>query len=348
MKNAMTKPRKRSGKPTLADVAKAADVSAITVSRVLRKPDSVSAGLRERVLRAVDEIGYVPNTAAQALASARTDVIGVVVPSVTNSVFADVLRGVYDAVEGTRFQVQLGTNNYSTLQEEALFRLFLGQRPAALLVTGLGQTREALKLLETHSCPVVQIMELGPDPVDMLVGFSHVDAAEAATRNLIECSYKRIGFLAAQMDPRTRLRLDGYSRAMRDAGLFDERLIITTPRPSSVAIGGQLCAELIARVPDADAVQTNNDDIALGALFECQRRRIRIPEDFGISGFNDFDVMSSTCPTVTSVRTFRYEMGRKAIEMLAAAIDGERPDEPVVDLGFELMRRESTDRKTRR
>lgn len=348
VENRRGKSRRRSGKPTLADVAKAADVSAITVSRALRNPSSVSTVLRERVERAVREIGYVPDSAARALASARTNVIGVVIPSVTNAVFIDVLRGIYDAVEGTPFQIQLGNSNYSSLQEEALFRLFVGQRPAALLITGLGQSREARRLLGELDCPIVQIMEMGSNPIDMLVGFSHTAACEAATRNLIERSYRRIGFLAAQMDPRTRLRLEGYTKAMKAAGLFDERLIVTTPKPSTITLGVELCVELLARVPDADAVQTNNDDIAIGAFFECQRRRIRIPEEFGISGFNDLELMSVAHPTITSVRTFRYEMGKVAIEMLMEAIAGRRPEQPIVDLGFELIRRQSTDRPATR
>jgi LacI family transcriptional regulator, gluconate utilization system Gnt-I transcriptional repressor len=336
--------RRRSGKPTLADVARSARVSAITVSRALRDPASVSAELRERIDRAVREFGYVPDSAARALASARTNVIGIVIPSVTNSVFTDVLQGIYDAIDGTPYQVQLGNSNYSTLQEEALFRLFVGQSPAALLVTGLGQSRESWQLLRDLGCPVVQIMELGQDPVDMLVGFSHEQACAAATRNLIDNGYRRIGFLAAQMDPRTRMRLAGYAGAMREADLHDERLIVTTPKPSSVTLGGELCAELLSRLPDADAIQTNNDDIAIGAMFECRRRRMRIPEDFGISGFNDLEIMSVAHPSMTSVRTYRYEMGRLAIEMLVDSIAGKRPEDSVVDLGFKLMVRESTDR----
>ncbi len=343
----MTRYRRKSGKPTLADVARAADVSATTASRALREPDVVSAALRERINRTIKEIGYVPNTAAQALASARTNVIGVIIPSVTNSVFTDVLRGIYDTIEGTPFQAQLGNTNYSSIKEEELLRLFLGQRPAALLVTGHDQSREASALLKANNCPVVQIMDLPADCVDMAVGFDHRAAAETATRRLIDRSYRRIGFLAAQMDMRTRLRLEGYIKAMQDAGLYDERQIVTTHKTSSVLLGGALLSEFIARFPDADAIQANNDDIALGALFECQRRRISMPADFGISGFNDFDVASIVHPTLTSVRTYRYEMGRKAIEMLIAAIKGERPIERIVNLGFELVERESTARPLR-
>lgn len=343
----MPRIRRNSGKPTLADVAAAAGVSSITASRALRKPEAVSAVLRERVARAISEIGYVPNTAAQALASARSNVIAVIIPSVTNSVFIDVLRGIYDAIETTPFQVQFGNTNYSAIKEEDLLRLFLGQRPAALMVTGFDQSKEARKLLEASDCPVVQIMDISTDPVDMVVGFSHRQAAEAVTRHLLSRSYRRIGFIAAQMDTRTRLRLEGYSNAMREAELFDERLIVTTHKTSAVTLGGQLLSELLSRGLEADAAQANNDDIALGALFECQRRRMRIPEDFGVAGFNDFEIAGLAVPSVTSVRTYRYEMGRRAVEMLIAAINGARPREPVVNIGFELIERESTRRPDR-
>lgn len=326
----------------MSDVATAANVSAITVSRVLRMPQAVSQNLRERVERAIREIGYVPNSAAQALASASSDVVGVIIPSVANAVYSDVLRGVYEAVENTRFQIQLGNSNYSYLQEENLLRIFLGQRPAALLITGFGQSRESMKLLQAMNCPIVQIMEIGPDPIDMQVGFSHEDACEAAIRNLIDRSYRRIGFLAGQMDRRAQIRLRSYERTMRAAGLFDERLIVTTTKATTVTMGGELCAELLARAPDADALQANNDDIAIGALFECQRRRMRIPEDFGISGFNDLEIAAAAHPRITSVKTYRYEMGRRAVQMLMDAVAGKRPEQQVVNLGFKLIEREST------
>lgn len=309
---------RRSGKPTLADVASAAEVGSITVSRVLRNPGWVSKHLKERVLEAVRDIGHDPNCAALALASSRINVIGAVVPSMTKSVFNDVLRGIYDGIGGSACQVQFGVGNSSSLKENALFRLFQGQRPAAMLVTGLDQSQDARRALKSLDCPVVQIMELGADPAAMLVGFAHQDACEAVTRHLIDQGYRRIGFLAAQMDTRTRLRLDGHARAMRGAGLLDDRLVITTPKPTSILRGGELLSELLSRIPDADAAQTNNDDIAM-----------------------------SVVPSLTSVRTCRYEMGKLAIDMLIAAIEGRRPEAPAVDLGFKLIARQSTDRTRR-
>jgi LacI family gluconate utilization system Gnt-I transcriptional repressor len=196
--------------------------------------------------------------------------------------------------------------------------------------------------MEAMNCPIVQIMEIGPDPVDMMVGFSHNKAAFAAVSHLIEQNYRRIGFLGARMDPRVQRRLEGYRDAMKAASLFDPALILTTPVPTSVTMGGTLFADLLARMPDIDAVFCVNDDIALGVLFECQRRQIQVPEDMAIVGFNDLEFMASAVPSLTSVRTNRYEMGRNAITMVMEAIEGDRPATPVVDLGFELMIRGSS------
>ncbi|MFZ2155640.1 MAG: substrate-binding domain-containing protein, partial [Bradyrhizobium sp.] len=181
-----------------------------------------------------------------------------------------------------------------------------------------------------------------PDPVDMMVGFSHYDAAFAAVSHLISQGFRRIGFLGAQMDPRMQRRLQGYRDAMKAASLFDPRNIVTTPVPTTVTLGGTLIADLLLRTPDIEGIVCVNDDIALGALFECQRRHISVPEDMAIVGFNDLEFMASAVPSLTSVRTNRYEMGRRAVTMVTAAIDGNRPPEPVVDLGFELMVRESS------
>ncbi|MCD7060210.1 LacI family DNA-binding transcriptional regulator [Pelagibacterium xiamenense] len=337
------KKSRRSGKVTLSDVAAAAGVSAITVSRALRDSSTVSEGALARIERAVADLGYVPNVAAQALASNRTNIIGAIIPSVTNNVFSDVLKGIYNAIEGTPYQLQLGNTRYTVLEEERLVRTFLSQRPAGLIVSGIDQSPATRELLKTSGVPVVQIMETGPDPIDLMVGFSHRLAARAAVEHLIEAGYRRIAFLGARMDPRTQRRLLGYRDALGDAKI-DEDLIMTTPRPSSVILGGHLLGDLLARRPDVDAVFCNNDDIALGALFEAQRRNIAVPSGLGICGFNDLEYMEAATPSLTSVRTHRLQMGATAVELLARAIEGNRPEADVVDLGFDVTPRESTRR----
>jgi LacI family gluconate utilization system Gnt-I transcriptional repressor len=331
----------------LAEVAKLAGVSPITASRFFRNPEALSIGRRERVASAAKELGYVPNLAARALASQRTEVIGVLIPSLTNNVFNDVLRGIYDASEGSRYNIQFVNTRYSILQEERLLRLFQAQKPSGLIVTGINQTEESRAVMEAMDCPIVQIMEIGPEPVDMMVGFSHYDAGFSVVSHFLEQGRKRIGLLGARMDPRVQRRLTGYTDAMKRAGIYDPQLIVTTPVPTSITLGGTLLADLLAQAPDIDAVFCINDDLALGVLFECQRRQIAVPEKLAIVGFNDMEFMASAVPSLSSVRTNRYEMGRKAVMMLTEAIEGRRPEEPIVDLGFELMVRASSSAATR-
>jgi LacI family transcriptional regulator, gluconate utilization system Gnt-I transcriptional repressor len=176
----------------------------------------------------------------------------------------------------------------------------------------------------------------------MMVGFSHYDAANAAISHLLAQGYQRIGFLGARMDPRVQRRFEGYRDALKEAGLFDPKLVTTTPTPTSVTLGGTLFADLLSRAPEIDAVFCVNDDLALGVLFECQRRQIAVPDALAIVGFNDLEYMASAVPPLTSVRTNRYEMGHTAITMLTAALEGRPPAEPVRDLGYEMMIRPSS------
>ena len=329
---------------TLKDVASHANVSVITASRTLRTPEIVSPQMRDRVRQAVKELGYVPNPAAQALASNRSNIIGVIIPSVANWVFAEVLSGMLDAAEKTAFEIQFVTTRYVAARETELLRVLATQRPAGVIVTGHNQAPEGRRILEGIGCPVVQIMEVGPDPIDLMIGIDQAAAAAAMVDHLIAQGYRRIGFLGGRMDPRSQRRLAGYRAAMEKAGLAAPERIFTTPEPTSVDKGAEMLGDFLTLTPDLDAVFCNNGDLALGALFECHRRGIRVPQQLGIAGFNDLDMEAAAFPSITSVRTRRYEMGRRSVEMLVSAIAGERPDPAVIDLGFEVAARQSTAR----
>ena len=334
--------RRKKGRTTIADVAAQAGVSPITVSRALREPARVSEPLRLRIDAAVQALNYVPDPHARALASARTNVVGVLIPSLTNTVFAEVLRGISDRAEQTDLQVQFANTRYSPVEEERLVRLFLSQSPAGLIVVGIDQAEAAAQMLRDAEQPVVQIMELGPDPFDMMVGLSQHDAGKAMTEHLLDAGYRRIAFLEARSDPRSNRRMAGYRAALAAAGLADDGLVVQTKIPSSVRIGCELLREIVNRRPDIDAVFCNNDDVALGALFECQRLGLAVPERIAIAGFNDFEMMAAAEPPITSVATERYEMGVTAMDMIAKTIAGEAPEQKVVDLGFHLCLRAST------
>ena len=148
--------------------------------------------------------------------------------------------------------------------------------------------------------------------MDMMVGFSHFDGGRTAAEHMIEMGYRRIGFIGARMDPRSQRRLAGYRAAMEAAGLFDTRLVTTTLAPSSVTLGRDLFRDALARAPTLDGVFCNNDDIALGVLFECHRASIAVPKTIGITGFNDLDMMQVAFPSVTSVRTTLQTASRRS------------------------------------
>ncbi|QHQ36031.1 LacI family DNA-binding transcriptional regulator [Algicella marina] len=340
----MTKRPRSTGRTTIADVAARAGVSAITVSRALRTPDRVQAATRARVEEAIRELDYLPDAAASTLASRNSNVVGVILPSVTNKVFLGTLRGIYDVAEEGGLQVQISNSRYSQDEEERLLRIFLSQRPAGLIVTGIDQSEATRKLLRSAPCPVVQITETGPDPLDMMVGFDHAAAGALAARHLAEQGYRRIGFLGARQDPRSVRRQSGFRDSLEQLGLFDPARVLFSPDQSSVGLGSRQLLDLLRVDPKADAVLCNNDDLALGALFACQRQGLDVPNRFGICGFNDVEFMAFTSPSLTSVRTPRRQIGIRAMRLIMARIDDPAAVFAPEHLAVELSQRRSTGR----
>jgi LacI family gluconate utilization system Gnt-I transcriptional repressor len=203
--------RRTDGRPTIADVARHAGVGAITVSRALRAPEQVSDALRQSIDKAIRELNYVPNLNARALASIRTDVIGALVPSLTQNIFSDVIRGIYDGVEQTNLQIQIGNTRYEPDEEERLIAQMLRQKPAGLIVSGIDQNEHSRAMLENAGCPIVQIMDLTDNPIDTIVGFSHHAAGKAMAEHLIESGYRHIGFISGWMNSRSLGRLTGLT-----------------------------------------------------------------------------------------------------------------------------------------
>ncbi len=314
-------PRPR--RPTLSDVAAHAGVSSVTVSRALRRPEMVSADLRERVARAVEVLGYIPNQLASALASARTGTIGVLIPSLTNGVFADYLKALHDAFLPIGFQVLVLNWRYEQEEEEKAAATMLGQHPEAMILAGIDQSDNVRRMIELADIPVVQTMELTDDPIDINIGISQIEAAYAATRHLLDLGHRRIGHISARLDARARRRIDGYRRAMTEAGIDTTDTIAASRQPSTFALGAALFTELTTNMPDVEAVFASNDDIAMGAMFECHRRGLRVPDDISIIGFNDVEICASSYPSLSSVATPRYEMGRQAAAIVTRIIRGD-------------------------
>jgi LacI family gluconate utilization system Gnt-I transcriptional repressor len=328
-----------SGRITLAAVARHAGVATMTASRAIRQPQTVSPVLRERVERAVAELGYVPNSAARALASARSNVIVVLVPSLANAVFADVLDGIEAALATDAYRLLIGNTHYSDAAEEKLLGAYLQANPDGILLTSLNHSARGAQLLDT--VPVVSMMDLAPPGGPPSVGFSQFDAGLAMTRYLIDKGRRRIGFVGAQLDERTLRRAQGYRQAMQAAGLAAADLEIMVTEPSSIALGAELLQRMLTQAPDCDAIFFCNDDLSHGAIYQCQRLGIAVPGRLAICGFNDLPASAWIHPALTTIGTPRYRIGFEAAALLRSLIRGETPAATRIDLGFTLLSRDS-------
>lgn len=327
------------GRHTLADVARLAGVSAITASRALRGTRAVDAALAERVHAAAQQLHYVPDPAARALASARSANVVVLIPLLTNRLFVELLEAVQRSLLPAGYQTLIGVTHYRPQEEEELLRSYLAHRPAGLLVTGFDRSAAAQRLIEASTVPCVHLMETVPGVCS--VGLSQQDAGQAITRHLLQRGCRRIAYLAGQLDPRVLQRRQGYEAALREAGLFDPQLQWLNPAPTSMGLGGEMFETLLARHPDVDAIFFCNDDLAQGGLLRALRLGVAVPGRVAVAGFNDLPGSDLMLPSLTTVRTPRAEIGERAAAMLLELMQGRPVAQPMVDLGFELVRRES-------
>jgi LacI family gluconate utilization system Gnt-I transcriptional repressor len=339
----MTVRRSRaSGHITLADVALSAGVSPITASRALRGERGVAPELTARVQEAVRKLGYVPDPAARALASQHGSHVGVLVPALSNALFVDVLEALLRTLRPAGYQTLIGITHYEKSEEEQLLREQLLHRPAGLIVTGRDHTAATRELMARSAVPCVHLMELVDEDGVHSVGFSQGDAAAAMTRHLLDRGRRRIAFAAAQLDPRTMQRLEGWRREMRRHGLHEARLEWLNPAQSSMALGAQMFEQILAQRPAVDAVFFCNDDLAQGALLSAARLGVRVPQDVAVAGFNDLPGSDQMVPPLTTVRTRLDEIGAAAGRMLLALMQHRPVPQARIDVGFELVVRGST------
>ncbi|WP_122436241.1 LacI family DNA-binding transcriptional regulator [Pseudomonas viridiflava] len=329
------------GRPTLNEVARLAAVSPITASRALRGVTTVAPELVEKVRAAAQSLGYVANPAARALASSCSQTVVVLVPSLSNQLFIETLEAIQDVLRPRGLDVVIGNYHYSPEEEEKLLRNHLVNRPRGILLTGFDRTPASHQMLEASGIPCVHMMELDPRQGAYSVGFSQEQAGAQAALHLLGRGRTRLAYMAAQLDTRVLQRGAGFRQVLKDAGLFDAELQVTTPLPSSIGLGGELFARLLDEHPDVDGIFFCNDDLAQGASLEALRLGVAVPQRVSLVGFNDLPGSAHMVPRLTSIRTPRQEVGQRAAQLLLGLLDGV-PQQARVDLGFELVVRESS------
>lgn len=311
------------GPLTLRDVSEAAGVSEMTVSRVLRNRGDVSQATRARVLKAAQTLGYVPNKIAGALASQRVNLVAVIIPSLSNMVFPEVLAGISEVLDGTPMQPVVGVTNYSPEREEKVLYEMLSWRPSGVIIAGLEHSEASNAMLRAAAVPVVEIMDVDGEPVDSVVGISHRRAGREIAREIVEAGYQRIGFLGTKMplDHRARKRFEGFTEVLAKAGLevADQEFY---SGGSALVKGREMTEAILKRTPDLDFIYYSNDMIGAGGLLYCLDAGIDVPGQIGLAGFNGVELLDGLPRQLATMDACRAEIGRTAAQLIDQRMSG--------------------------
>src|SRR5216684_1778628 len=320
--------------PTLSAVAKLAGVSSITVSRVVRLPDLVAPETRGRVEAAMRELGYVPNQLAGALASgARTRSVGVLVPTIANSIFADTVQGLSDELEPLGYAVILAQSRYDSAREDHMLSALLSRRPEAIIMVGSPATDDGARLLRRAGIPVAETWDLPADPIDAVAGFDNYAAGAAVARHLVAQGRQSLAFIGGD-DPRATRRWHGFKDAALQAGAkIPRRLVLERNASGSVAA--------LANLPGVDAVFAANDAHAIGFRSGLRaagllRNGPASEQPVAVIGLGDLEMGRLIAPSLSTIRVHGDAIGRTAAKLMLTR-EGPRH----VDLGFELVLRDS-------
>ncbi len=304
---------------TLRDVSEASGVSEMTVSRVLRNRGDVSDATRARVQAAAKELGYVPNKIAGSLASSRVNLVAVIIPSLSNMVFPEVLTGINQVLEDTELQPVVGVTDYMPEKEERVLYEMLSWRPSGVIIAGLEHSEAARTMLEAASIPVVEIMDTDGKPVDAMVGISHRRAGAEMARAILKAGYRHIGFMGTKMplDHRARKRFEGFTQALAKAGVeIEDRDFYSGG--SALAKGREMTKAMLDRSPDLDFLYYSNDMIGAGGLLYLLDEGIDVPGQIGLAGFNGVELLQGLPRQLATMDACRLDIGRKAAGIIAA------------------------------
>lgn len=324
---------------TVREVAQAAGVSMITVSRAINTPEQVSPATLERVNAAITQLGYVPNLMAGSLRLSRSHLVTALVPSIAGSLFGGMLTELTRSLEAKGYQLMVGQSGYDSPREDALLRAIIGRRPDGIVLTGVMHSPQGRQLLKASGIPIVETWDTTDTPIDMLLGVSHEAIGAAVSRYLHAAGKTRQAVLSGD-DERARLRAASIVRTALELGL-PEPPVHYLPAPTTHAQGREGLRALLELDRGIDAVFCSSDLMAAGVLTEAAAQGLAVPRDLAVMGFGDMDIAASMTPSITSVHVDGAAIGAKAAEMIALRANGQNPPQSVVEIDFHIVSRES-------
>jgi LacI family transcriptional regulator len=339
---AVRAPRKLQGKARIEDVAAAAGVSPATVSRVFNSPGLVRPEIRVRVQRLSEEMGYLANGAARALASRRSWALGAVIPTLNNTIFAGAIDAFQTRLEAGGYVMLVTSSNYDADREYQQVRVMHGRGVEGLMLVGAAHEPRVFKLLEASGLPFVQVWARRGVNAHPCIGYDNAAPADLVIDHLVGLGHTDIALVVGGMALNDRVagRIAGVERAMARHGLRLplERVV---QRPYSIEDGREGLRQLLRHEPWPTAIVAGNDVLAFGLLREALERGMSVPRDLSITGIGDLDLASQLLPPLTTVRTPRDQMGHLAAEFLMQAAEGKRMELPP-ELPVQLIVRGTT------
>jgi LacI family transcriptional regulator len=311
------------GQPaTLRQIAREAGVSIATVSRALRRPDAVSAETRERILALVARHRYVPDALAASFSSRRTGLVGLIVPTISNSIYAAFTEAVQNRLQAAGRKLLIANTNYSASLESEIVHKLVESRVEGVIFTGCRRDVVLYELLQHYRIPFVVTWSTSEDPSVPAISFDNFAAAKAATKVLIDLGHRRIGLICGEsaVNDRAQQRIAGFRAGLEEAAVaFDSGLV--AERPFEVSEGAAAAETIMGSERPPTALFCANDIQALGALFACQRMGLAVPRQVSIIGFDDLPMTRVANPPLATVRVPAQEMGEAAAGALVRAVD---------------------------
>ncbi|GJJ79657.1 LacI family DNA-binding transcriptional regulator [Pasteurella canis] len=327
---------------TIDDIAKALGINKSTVSRAINNPSLVSDEMREKITRMCDKMNYIPNNIAKSLASSSTHSIVLLIPSFSNDVFNDVIDGVKEICDKWNYNLLISDFSYTPLEEQRIIEKYLQQNVDGFILTETFHTQKTMDLLRIANIPTIEIMQIDKSPNFLAnIGIDQYAAAKHLVEFLVmEKARKNIALCSSWLDSRACLRKNAWEDVLIKHHLPTERYFRIQGK-TSFSSGAESVLEILYRWPDTDAIFFINDDVAAGAIMECTRRGIKIGKELDIVGFNDLDFAKVLNPSLTTIFTPRFEMGKLSAEILIQFLSGKKPQQNIIELPFKFMRRQS-------
>lgn len=325
----------RNHRISLQDIATLAGVTKMTVSRYIRSPKKVAKETGERIAQIMEEINYIPNRAPAMLLNAQSYTLGVLIPSFQNQLFADILAGIESVTSDHNYQTLIANYNYDRESEEESVINLLSYNIDGIILSEKYHTLRTVKFLRSAAIPIIELMDIQGDRLDMEVGFDNRQAAFDMVSTMLDKRQRRkILYLGSKDDIRDEQRFRGYCDAMTRRGLTPLR--VNPKAISSIRLGMQLMRDALIAHPDLDGVFCTNDDIAMGALLFCRECDLSVPEQVSIAGFHGLEMGRQMIPSLASVITPRFDIGRMAAQMLLSKIKNNDHNHNTIDLGYQI------------